>query len=102
MRRSTSATTLFPYTTLFRSKTVLLCPWLGVHGGICSSTSTPLTSHFALRTSAPGSRPSHSKSVPASNQTTRSEEHTSELQSPMYLVCCLLLEKNQLRPVANL
>src|SRR5437763_8907415 len=29
--------------------------------------------------------------------TTRSEEHTSELQSPMYLVCRLLLEKKKLR-----
>src|ERR1017187_1245984 len=31
--------------------------------------------------------------------TDRSEEHTSELQSPMYLVCRLLLEKNDIRTI---
>src|SRR5437762_9470141 len=34
-------------------------------------------------------------SMPASFSTLRSEEHTSELQSPMYLVCRLLLEKKK-------
>src|SRR5437879_9236478 len=33
--------------------------------------------------------------VPSSRAATRSEEHTSELQSPMYLVCRLLLEKKK-------
>src|ERR1017187_10649854 len=38
-------------------------------------------------------RRQHSE-APADVARTRSEEHTSELQSPMYLVCRLLLEKN--------
>src|SRR5437763_4023947 len=60
--------TLFPYTTLFRSTTAL-----------APSKLVPVTV-----TEVP----------PASGPATRSEEHTSELQSPMYLVCRLLLEKN--------
>src|SRR5437764_3176491 len=69
MIRRPPRSTLFPYTTLFRS--------VG-HG--------PTNTH-------PGTigrtrRCGHSV-------TTRSEEHTSELQSPMYLVCRLLLEKKK-------
>ena len=48
-----------------------LCPWHGVRGVICRLTSLPLTSRFASKTSAPGSRPSRLKSAPASNRTTR-------------------------------
>src|SRR5438552_16792110 len=62
--------TLFPYTTLFRS------------------TSAPATSTYA---------PANSPSVDGFGRVrkiwTRSEEHTSELQSPDHLVCRLLLEK---------
>src|SRR5437763_2314502 len=39
---------------------------------------------------------SHSVTIPA-NGSFRSEEHTSELQSPMYLVCRLLLEKKKIQ-----
>src|SRR5437762_10312822 len=42
----------------------------------------------------PGPPPSPSGS-PAAEEPERSEEHTSELQSPMYLVCRLLLEKKK-------
>src|SRR2546425_3796504 len=71
MIRRPPRSTLFPYTTLFRSPTV------------------PTTRPLARRTAAaPGSpTPLH---VPA-----RSEEHTSELQSLAYLVCRLLLEKKK-------
>src|SRR5437762_9330723 len=55
---------LFPYTTLFRSEQQIIHPHLAL----------PVSCH----------RPS---------RRWRSEEHTSELQSPMYLVCRLLLEK---------
>src|SRR5437879_6803750 len=64
--------TLFPYTTLFRS-------------------SADRLAHRAPR----------SRTVRATDQARRpdvsgrSEEHTSELQSPMYLVCRLLLEKKK-------
>src|SRR5437764_13333807 len=60
--------TLFPYTTLFRSRHNVF--QLGLH----------LNRRKAGR-------------IPAAAQ--RSEEHTSELQSPMYLVCRLLLEKKK-------
>src|SRR5437879_7751146 len=44
----------------------------------------------------PSTLPRKSSNLPASNTTPfRSEEHTSELQSPMYLVCRLLLEKKK-------
>src|SRR5436189_3443420 len=58
--------TLFPYTTLFRS----------LHRGV------------------PG-RPLRTRAGGRGRRRSRSEEHTSELQSPMYLVCRLLLEKKK-------
>src|SRR5438552_17730155 len=71
MIRRPPRSTLFPYTTLFRSQLQnLLGTWP-------SSTYR----RFALRT-APGTA-------------SRSEEHTSELQSPDHLVCRLLLEKKK-------
>src|SRR5437764_9298565 len=71
MMRRPPRSTLFPYTTLFRS---------GVGPG-------------AVRVPVPGG---HAElAVVAIGD--RSEEHTSELQSPMYLVCRLLLEKKKKR-----
>src|SRR5215216_7983434 len=52
---------------------------------------------YCLRSSQPGSLPSRSRSrifLP-----TRSEEHTSELQSPDHLVCRLLLEKKKKKKI---
>src|SRR5258707_14332834 len=77
--------TLFPYTTLFRS--------LGVPR-YTSSTPTETPSTY----SAPKSRAARvgtgATSPPSARQRVpRSEEHTSELQSRQYLVCRLLLEK---------
>src|SRR5258707_5842443 len=71
MIRRPPRSTLFPYTTLFRST---LLGSSARRGG-----SPPVT----MRTSSAGIRMPHS----------RSEEHTSELQSRQYLVCRLLLEK---------
>src|SRR5437764_1739530 len=70
MIRRPPRSTLFPYTTLFRS---------------------PNTAAFPPRRRAPSKRLSAS----AAWFSFRSEEHTSELQSPMYLVCRLLLEKKK-------
>src|SRR2546425_9420232 len=80
MIRRPPRSTLFPYTTLFRSLPVTALPLLtvwtaaafgvGVAGGVAS-----------------GRRPPE---LPP-----RSEEHTSELQSLAYLVCRLLLEKKK-------
>src|SRR5437764_6424654 len=69
MIRRPPRSTLFPYTTLFRSPA-------GHRPGRCVRRAD-LGAHGA------GAAPS------------RSEEHTSELQSPMYLVCRLLLEKKK-------
>src|SRR2546427_7558092 len=77
MIRRPPRSTLFPYTTLFRS-TPVICPSLS-HGqptaGLCPAARLP-DSWGAL---------------PASPL--RSEEHTSELQSQSNIVCRLLLEK---------
>src|SRR5690348_17783763 len=84
MRRA-PCPTLFPYTTLFRSRSA--------RGR--GRWSTPPCS-TAPRCSAP---PSTASSAPAPGApraaptSSRSEEHTSELQSPVHLVCRLLLEK---------
>src|SRR3712207_8370571 len=77
MIRRPPRSTLFPYTTLFRSRTDAH----PLHGlGPRSAARSP--PRFAAR-SSPGTR------------RTRSEEHTSELQSRQYLVCRLLLEKKK-------
>src|SRR5688572_32517521 len=79
--------TLFPYTTLFRSATALRAT------GPTACTTSPryttlsMNSIMLLTISATKHRLLHSSS-PA-----RSEEHTSELQSQSNLVCRLLLEK---------
>src|SRR3712207_8679122 len=77
MIRRPPRSTLFPYTTLFRS---LLSVTVVVHG------SPPPSSAWSCSRWATAWSPSRSRS--------RSEEHTSELQSRQYLVCRLLLEKN--------
>src|SRR5437764_5137608 len=61
---------------------------------------TPHATHPAGR---PGSRRNARlpTTAPATAPAKRSEEHTSELQSPMYLVCRLLLEKKNYIPDAN-
>src|SRR5207248_10707793 len=80
MRPPPPISTLFPYTTLFRS------PWLP--GPPCWSSRRPRS----RCTSSDGD--DNSGSSPRwSRGGTRSEEHTSELQSPYDLVCRLLLEK---------
>src|SRR3712207_7145716 len=88
MIRRPPRSTLFPYTTLFRSQPQLIAggPALAVqdvllqqaeerlHGGVVGARSNPAHRSAQLR---------------------RSEEHTSELQSRQYLVCRLLLEKKK-------
>src|SRR5256885_11256267 len=67
MIRRPPRSTLFPYTTLFRS------------------VGSRSTSTLTMRRRVPSAGPAHQ----------RSEEHTSELQSPCNLVCRLLLEKKK-------
>src|SRR3712207_7400260 len=79
MIRRPPRSTLFPYTTLFRSPSRLV---VGVPMG--ATTSCWATTFHVARDAF---RPSTSQR--------RSEEHTSELQSRQYLVCRLLLEKKK-------
>src|SRR2546430_11488537 len=89
MIRRPPRSTLFPYTTLFRSVTGrsplarpgLLCT--GAHAGAQNSAMLPPSQ------AAPAVRRTRSERV------RRSEEHTSELQAPSNLVCRLLLEKKK-------
>src|SRR3712207_7549221 len=80
MIRRPPRSTLFPYTTLFRSQSL-----------------RPL--RFRVRPRRNGRKPPtspHRRKRPAScERWWRSEEHTSELQSRQYLVCRLLLEKKK-------
>src|SRR5258708_11090043 len=69
MIRRPPRSTLFPYTTLFRSKKTLQAHW-----------------------------PHQPETFPVHLDFCRSEEHTSELQSPDHLVCRLLLEKKNNPP----
>src|SRR3712207_7428187 len=84
MIRRPPRSTLFPYTTLFRSSSpiVLISPMDGSSG--CGASRRP-----RYGTKVPGAGAVH----PNSPGSARSEEHTSELQSRQYLVCRLLLEK---------
>src|SRR3712207_8468782 len=91
MIRRPPRSTLFPYTTLFRScSTRRTSAKLSTAGVIASPSHLynfpPIT--FASRASCPAIMSVESKAV-----IKRSEEHTSELQSRQYLVCRLLLEK---------
>src|SRR5436189_3040306 len=86
MGRRPPRSTLFPYTTLFRSYAAFAAP-------IRNRFSVPLASCCPFRnfnSLAVGCYETLEKKRAA-----RSEEHTSELQSPMYLVCRLLLEKKK-------
>src|SRR5437879_10624842 len=79
--------TLFPYTTLFRSVDSMGIKTAGIFGDI-------LCERIKRRGVAALVTDGVMRDV-AGVRATRSEEHTSELQSPMYLVCRLLLEKKK-------
>src|SRR2546430_7190825 len=80
MIRRPPRSTLFPYTTLFRS------PWASQSMLPCRRKMSPNQRQLI---SAADSNPH------GTNQNARSEEHTSELQSQSNLVCRLLLEKKK-------
>src|SRR3712207_8795132 len=88
MIRRPPRSTLFPYTTLFRSP-ISRNRWEVVMPTLLTTSSTgPLRSRSSAR---PATSPLRSPS----RTSLRSEEHTSELQSRQYLVCRLLLEKKK-------
>src|SRR3712207_7297989 len=95
MIRRPPRSTLFPYTTLFRSAEAeeeqeRLAFLASARGG------RPRAPHEVGRTIELGMRGQVYRLTVA---TVRSEEHTSELQSRQYLVCRLLLEKKKKRDV---
>src|SRR2546430_12094668 len=88
MIRRPPRSTLFPYTTLFRS------PAFALPGRFGCPSELPRSSPLAF---LPGRETSFSAFLPprCSSPSPRSEEHTSELQSQSNLVCRLLLEKKK-------
>src|SRR2546426_6448472 len=94
MIRRPPRSTLFPYTTLFRSHAGAALGLGKRIGGF--ATCQPAGSKVS---SSPSRTPSTGPLPPSRPQTVaaaaRSEEHTSELQSPCNLVCRLLLEKKK-------
>src|SRR3712207_6936063 len=89
MIRRPPRSTLFPYTTLFRSCSALV---LFRRGGGAAIPVEALTPGNALSAGRLGR---HHCSRDRAEPRRRSEEHTSELQSRQYLVCRLLLEKKK-------
>src|SRR3712207_7193660 len=89
MIRRPPRSTLFPYTTLFRSNSSRNCSRRRMS---LRSFSRPVARLLAMMSSseATGKRP-----PTCTARVFRSEEHTSELQSRQYLVCRLLLEKKK-------
>src|SRR5690348_18205468 len=91
MIRRPPRSTLFPYTTLFRSVREGTPPRQGSH-----RDRAPLRRGCTPSSRAP--RPSTPRALTEGSSRRlrgRSEEHTSELQSPVHLVCRLLLEKKK-------
>src|SRR3712207_7730325 len=89
MIRRPPRSTLFPYTTLFRSlvlgvRQAELPVWMLGQGAHATAGSSAADSK---------SRPPSADEQSGLTACSRSEEHTSELQSRQYLVCRLLLEK---------
>src|SRR5258708_29600090 len=80
MIRRPPRSTLFPYTTLFRSDSIQNVLEIEGHGQVV----------FLFRRGSAATASAHHSAAAA-----RSEEHTSELQSPDHLVCRLLLEKKK-------
>src|SRR3989442_9999772 len=92
MIRRPPRSTLFPYTTLFRS--------LGRHGQKSAKNAQAWHKSFTFKIRkklqlSPNSFYHQNRWQPIADRPDRSEEHTSELQSRPHLVCRLLLEKKK-------
>src|SRR3712207_7263708 len=90
MIRRPPRSTLFPYTTLFRSSRV---PDRWRRGGASLTGSLPDSGAEPRLSTRDRTTAGRCVAFPG---TSRSEEHTSELQSRQYLVCRLLLEKKKI------
>src|SRR5947208_10283229 len=88
MCRPPTRSTLFPYTTLFRSRQLE-----AQHAGLVVGDARSETAQQSAHRAVLGAHVADEALDPV--QACRSEEHTSELQSPDHLVCRLLLEKKK-------
>src|SRR2546422_2285831 len=84
MIRRPPRSTLFPYTTLFRSTGNVILQ-ISIDDSGAASVQRAISGHPLLVPAA----------IDAAKHWKRSEEHTSELQSRLHLVCRLLLEKKK-------
>src|SRR2546430_3623267 len=89
MIRRPPRSTLFPYTTLFRSISLIFC----------STCAIVIPAGKRISPFAEALAGTKLGEIPPSM--TRSEEHTSELQSQSNLVCRLLLEKKKINKVSD-
>src|SRR5258708_18007404 len=88
MIRRPPRSTLFPYTTLLRSAQASLA-------GVARDTSGGVLPGVTVEAASPALIEKVRTATTDNNGQYRSEEHTSELQSPDHLVCRLLLEKKK-------
>src|SRR3712207_7798943 len=96
MIRRPPRSTLFPYTTLFRS-----AGRAGARRAACPARTAAASGSRRPGTRAGAGRPTTRRAGRAA-RARRSEEHTSELQSRQYLVCRLLLEKKNNKKVHHI
>src|SRR3712207_7114295 len=97
MIRRPPRSTLFPYTTLFRSENSATLSWRKRRQNSCRgerAVTSPVAEGCAVA-SGLSRRTSDALTGERWRALLRSEEHTSELQSRQYLVCRLLLEKKK-------
>src|SRR2546427_6319120 len=87
MIRRPPRSTLFPYTTLFRSRLGSVAGPIDAHALRSTTECDDEAGRWCVRSS---------RRLPPRRRVERSEEHTSELQSQSNLVCRLLLEKKKL------
>src|SRR5690348_17633516 len=100
MSLRTPGSTLFPYTTLFRSNEPKSIEWGGaieysllyLQNNVRDQGFSDFVAHMTPVVEFAFSSPTSRGIGPTKG---RSEEHTSELQSPVHLVCRLLLEKKK-------
>src|SRR3712207_9002911 len=95
MIRRPPRSTLFPYTTLFRSSSSVIREYTWHLHSVVLGHGAVDHAHDAVATAA------DAEVVRDDEERQRSEEHTSELQSRQYLVCRLLLEKIKTCVFAN-
>src|SRR5258708_14142877 len=99
MIRRPPRSTLFPYTTLFRSGQVVSSQPVVAH---CDAPEVlqPVECSFDAPAKLVEALAEAERLLPGASK--RSEEHTSELQSPDHLVCRLLLEKKKEQTLRNI